>query len=97
MERPIDRPQRRDDLTVVVLDGEAVIYDERSEELHHLNTPATVVFEMCDAETTVEQMAAEIAEAFGMDATDVEPDVRTAVDSLAEAGLLEGTEVAGGR
>ena len=45
---PLVKPKARDDLTVVELDGEAVIYDEETTELHHLNPTATIVFALCD-------------------------------------------------
>ena len=35
------RPKIRDDLAFVVLDGEAVIYDTRNQNIHHLNPTAT--------------------------------------------------------
>ena len=45
---PLVKPKVRDGLTVVELDGEAVIYDEETTELHHLNPTATIVFGLCD-------------------------------------------------
>ncbi len=47
------KPKVRDDLTVVELDGEAVIYDEETTELHHLNPTATIVFGLCDGTATM--------------------------------------------
>ena len=67
------KPKVRDDLTVVELDGEAVIYDERTADLHHLNPTATIVFGLCDGTATMPRIAEEISEAFGVPADEVDP------------------------
>ena len=59
---PCVKPKVRDDLTVVELDGEAVIYDEETTELHHLNPTATIVFGLCDGTSTMAEMAADISD-----------------------------------
>jgi hypothetical protein len=46
MSSPASRPSLREDLTTVALDGEAIVYDETSGELHHLNPAATIVFSL---------------------------------------------------
>ena len=74
---PLVKPIARTDLIVEELDGEAVIYDEETTELHHLNPTATIVFGLCDGTSTVGEMSAEIAAAFGVPIEQVEPQVRT--------------------
>jgi PqqD family protein of HPr-rel-A system len=91
--RPI-RPQTRQDLAVVVLDGEAVVYDEDSGGLHHLNPTATIVFQLCDGTATIREMSSEIAEAFGIPANDVEREVRALLRGLRRSGLMNGKQVA---
>lgn len=84
------KPKIRDDLASAELDGEAVIYDERSGELHHLNPTATIIFSLCDGATTVREMSGEIAGAFGVPADEVERQVRTLLRQFRKAGLLNG-------
>ena len=84
------KPLVRDGLTVVELDGEAVIYDEETGELHHLNPSATIVFGLCDGTQTPDEMAAEIAAAFGVPVEEMTPQVREVVDQFGYAGLLDG-------
>jgi PqqD family protein of HPr-rel-A system len=98
------RPQRlraRSDLTVIELDGEAVIYDETSGDLHHLNRTATVVFSLCDGDTTARGLATDIADAFDQPVDDVERQVRSLLRQFRRQRLLEdaGTAagIAGGR
>jgi PqqD family protein of HPr-rel-A system len=83
------KPKVRGDLTVVELDGEAVIYDERTSDLHHLNPTATIVFGLCDGTATMPEIATDIAEAFGVPAAEVEAQVRSLVRRFRAAELLE--------
>jgi PqqD family protein of HPr-rel-A system len=85
------KPRARADLAAAELDGEAVIYDERSGDLHHLNPTATIIFSMCDGTSTVREMSGEIAGAFGVPADEVERQVRALLKELREAGLLNGS------
>jgi len=82
-------PRTRDDLTVVELDGEAVIYDESTGALHHLNPSATIVWSLCDGATQDVEMAAEIADAYGVAADGVLDQVREVLTSFRDSGLLE--------
>ncbi len=88
---PAMKPKVREELAVVQLDGEAVVYDEAAQELHHLNPTATIVFTLCDGTSTVKQMAGEIAEAFGVETGEVERQIRTLVREFRRAGLLTGS------
>lgn len=85
---PRVKPRVRADLTVEELDGEAVIFDQETGALHHLNSTATVVFRLCDGTATMPQLAADLAEAFRVPVEDVEPQVRTLVGQFRRAKLL---------
>jgi PqqD family protein of HPr-rel-A system len=90
MRVPAVRPRVRGDLTVVVLDGEAVVYDEASGELHHLNASATIVFELLDGTSTIRELATDVADAFGRPPQEIETQVRTLVRQFRRLGLLSG-------
>ena len=81
-------PKVRDDLAVVELDGEAVVFDERTCDLHYLNPTATVVFGLCDGTGTVDELAADIAAAYGADADQVRRDVAAVVEDFGRSGFL---------
>jgi PqqD family protein of HPr-rel-A system len=83
------KPKTREDLAVVELDGEAVIYDEESSNLHHLNSTATLIFDLCDGTATIKEFAAEIADAYGQPREEVERQVRAVIRQFRTAGLLE--------
>lgn len=86
---PATRPRARGDLTVVVLDGEAVVYDEASGELHHLNPSATVVFGLLDGTATIRELSGDVADAFGMPREEIETQIRTLVRQFRRLGLLD--------
>ena len=85
---PVARPRVRPDLTIVELDGEAVVYDEETTDLHHLNPTATVVLALCDGESTLKEISTDISEAFGAPIEEVEPQVRKVIRSFRKVKLL---------
>ena len=87
-----EKPKVRDDLTVVVLDGEAVIYDDETGDLHHLNPTATIVFQLCDGSGTVPELAIDIADVFAFDGAEMQRQVEALVEGFGVAGLLVGVE-----
>jgi hypothetical protein len=86
---PATKPRVRDDLAVVELEGEAVIYDEVGENLHHLNPTATIIFSLCDGSATIIELAEDVSEAFSIPRDQVERQIRDIVHEFKEAGLLE--------
>ena len=65
------RPKVRTELTVVELDGEAVVYDEESMDVHRFNPSATVILGLLDGRATVEELAVDISDVFGQRREDV--------------------------
>jgi hypothetical protein len=88
---PALKPKVRSDLTVVELEGEAVIYDDATRQVHYLNRTATIVFNLCDGSSTIRELSGDIAEAFSLGQGEVERQVRTLIRSFREAGFLEGS------
>jgi PqqD family protein of HPr-rel-A system len=93
---PAIKPKTRNDLAVVELDGEAVIYDEASGDLHHLNPTATIIFNLFDGTATVKELAALIEEEFKVPANEVEKQIRALMKEFRSAGLLDGKPSANG-
>lgn len=90
------RPKAREDLTIAELDGEAVIFDEETNDLHHLNPTATIVFGLCDGTSTIPEMSMEISEAFGVPADVVESQVRSVLRQFRNSKLLSPNQATGG-
>ena len=90
MTTPI-RPQVRSDLAVVVLDGEAVVYDEEENALHHLNPTATLIFQLLDGSASLRELSEELGEAYSQPSEAIEPEVRSAYRYFRRLGLLTGS------
>ena len=86
------RPRVRDDVAVVEIDGELVVYDERNGELHHLNPSASLVFQLLDGTATMRELAGEIARTVDASPERVEAEIRMVQRYLRRAGLLDGSD-----
>jgi len=86
------RPRVRDDLTVVELDGEAVIYDDRNGDLHRLNPTATLVFSLLDGSSTVDELARDLGEAYSEPVGEIGGQLRSLVLRFGDSHLLVGSE-----
>jgi hypothetical protein len=89
-------PVSRQDLPSVELDGELVVYDELGRGIHHLNRTATLVFRCFDGESTVEEIAVDIAETAGLPLEQVEHEVHQLLLDFCDQGLIEGVAGTGG-
>jgi len=81
-----------DTLSTVELDGETVIYDDSNGSIHLLDPIATVVWSVLDGTSSLEEIAADLAEAFGADPAQVRSDIVTLVRNLGHSGLLAGVQ-----
>lgn len=96
MTTPI-RPRIREGLSMVEIDGEGVVYDPENCDIHHLNTTATVVYQLCDGTATIPELAAEIADALEMPVEPIERDVKTVLETFGQEGLLASSEESAAR
>ena len=83
------RPRQVGEVWVRRESDEAAIDDPLSGALHRLNPSALAIWELCDGDTTVEEMAAAIAEVTSLDMTSAAADVVTALDRLVDLRLVE--------
>jgi hypothetical protein len=83
-------PEARPTVGTVELEGEAVLLDEATGSLHLLNPVATVVWACFDGSGTIDELVADLSEAFGADAEQVRDDVVGLATELAGQGLLVG-------
>jgi PqqD family protein of HPr-rel-A system len=83
-----DRPLRHPAAETAVLGDEAVIYDERTGTVHHLNPPATAIWELLDGRS-IGEVVAVLAETTHVPPDIIRRDVLQALSGLDSAGLLE--------
>jgi hypothetical protein len=69
--------------------GDVVVFDEKGNRLLLLNDVGAAVWLLIDGQRSVRDIAAVIAETLPADAATVELDVRSFVESLLAAGVVE--------
>lgn len=83
------KPRARAELEVVEIDGEAVVYDARSDGLHYLNHSSATVFALCDGESTIVDIVEAISDVYELPPDDADKQVRQLVRDLRTIDLLE--------
>ena len=85
-------PPRRDDVVEEELDGEVILYDARTGNIHRLNETALEVWRQCDGQRTTRDIAAGLTETFDVDFDTALDHVEELVTVLAESNLVKLTE-----
>lgn len=88
MTSPKSPPTRRSDLTTRVIDGEAVIVDRSAGKIHHLNATAISIWQFCDGNRTIAEIAALVAASFDAESGRILADVTGTVANLRQLGLF---------
>ena len=83
-------PLHRSDLLASQLENELVLFDEAEEVVHVLNTTAKLVWELCDAHHTIDDMAQALRAQFAIPSDrDVLADVTETLALFSAKGLLQ--------
>ena len=85
----MQKPRRIQTVHVEELENELCIYDWQRKEVHNLNPTAALVWELCDGQTTPQQMAQRLQAASDLDETQAEDVVWMTLEELEQAHLLE--------
>jgi hypothetical protein len=80
----------RTSVAAVEVDGEVVLFEEESHDLHVLNPTASVLWQCFDGEVTIDELIADLADAYQADPAEIRADVFDAVRNFGGQGLLEG-------
>jgi PqqD family protein of HPr-rel-A system len=71
------------------LDGEAVVYDPETMDVHRLNPTATVILGLLDGSTTVDELAADVSAVFDRPEEEVREQLEELVNELDRNRILE--------
>jgi hypothetical protein len=85
-------PRAHPAVETAFLAPEAVLWDGRHHQVHHLNPSASAVWLCIDGELTADQIAAELSEIFETPLEVIRPDVDSALAEFLRLGLLDGRE-----
>ena len=90
-----ERPRPHPAVETAFLAPEAVLFDSRHHQVHHLNPSASAVWLCIDGELTADQIATELSEIFDTPRELIRPDVDEAIGEFVRLGLLDGSESPG--
>jgi hypothetical protein len=80
--------RKPENITYREMDGEGVLYDTATNNMHVLNKTALMVWKLCEQADDPESIAHTIGERFGLPAQRVLPDVLTCLNRLEELRLI---------
>lgn len=86
------RPFRRGELVQSPDRTGWTVYLAEDDSLHVLNESARAIWELCDGETTPEEMGQAVSDLAGTDMSEALGTVTIALESLAARGLIENLE-----
>jgi hypothetical protein len=72
-----------------LMGDEAIIVNFTSSFFFNLNPVGTFIWERCDGQHTLEQIAADLTDEFEVSSEEAARDCREFIDSLVEQGLLQ--------
>jgi hypothetical protein len=72
-----------------MVDGEVVVLDRQAGLIHQLNQTASYIWDRCDGQSTVAEIANQLAAAFDVGADTAVQDVAITITQLQSLGLLE--------
>lgn len=81
-------PRRRGEVVQSAGEDGWTIYEPETDSLHVLNTSAKAIWDLCDGQTSAEEMANAVAELTGLPEDSARLDVDLTLERLKESGLL---------
>ncbi len=87
--RAITITQRRSDIRIYQIDGEAVLFDPKTHTILQLNLTALAIFRRCDGKTTMRQVAESLAYSYNVTFDNAHNQVEQVVSLFASSKLLD--------
>jgi PqqD family protein of HPr-rel-A system len=84
-----DIPTRSVDATLQHVGSEAILYDRRNGRAHVINNSAARIWELCDGQANVEQIAGAFAASYAMPTSEVYDDVLAILATFRELRVLD--------
>jgi hypothetical protein len=81
--------RKRNGVTTSMVEGECVLLDRDAGLVHHFNRTASFIWDRCDGRSTVEDIAAGMAQSFDVDPSVARNDVTIVVRQLRDLNLLD--------
>jgi len=86
---PSEKPCQKPDYRLALIDGELLLYHPGETKMLYCNQTASLVWELCDGQRSVEEIVGLLSEAFP-DAVDTIPaDVKATLEQLRQHGAIK--------
>lgn len=82
-------PRQAKHVSTKEIDGQTMVLDRQNGKLHELNASASLIWHCSDGRTSVDEIVAATASAYGMEPADVERDVLAALQEFEKLQLIE--------
>ena len=86
---PTSKPRRKPDYRLELLDDEIVLYHPTDTRMLYFNQTASLIWQLCDGERSVEQITALLAAAYPEAETDIPADVQATLEDFLKQGCIE--------
>ena len=86
---PEYRPRKRSDVLELDMGDGFILYNHDSSLVHHLTPTAALVWQVLDGVATVERLASEIADEYGLPVDNVAMQLSSLIAELDAMGLVE--------
>lgn len=88
-------PRRRTDVLELDMGDGFILYDDETSLVHHLNPSAALIWHICDGSGSIEDIAVDIAEEYGLNAAELKDQVAGVIAEFDALGLVENTTESG--
>ena len=86
---PADKPRRRPDYRLEILDGELLLYHPTQTTIMYCNQTASLIWQLCDGTHTVQDISTLLADAYPEAATTIPDDVTSTLESFTQHDVIE--------
>ena len=82
-------PKACDNLNARIIDGETVILNRSSDQIHTLNSTASVIWEMIESETSSDEMISKLTDSFDISSETASADLDAILEELIKLELIK--------
>ncbi len=82
-------PRKCGDVLELDMGDGLILYNHDADLVHHMNPTAGIIWQLCDGEASVGQLAFEIADEYGLEHDQVQDQVAGLIGELDALGLVE--------
>ena len=83
------KPQRKPDYRLEVIDDESLLYHPGETKILYCNQTASLIWQLCNGQRTVQEIAALLGEAFPGAAETISADVTATLGQFLDQGAIE--------